>query len=133
MWCHDMCTTLQREDIFIALRWYTYVYYIAMFIYVCQIVIKILCSSNYDIRKCSWDFNVTICSSHCDVTVFGRLQHHYDRHIATFGASFDLAECCDFIQRYHNINSTVLCRIYYLYDHLYVVNNWSYTHIRSVS
>ena len=85
MWCHDMCTTLQHEDIFVTLWWYTYVCYIAMSIYVCQIVIKILCSSNYDVRKCSWDFNVPICSSHCDVTMFGRLQCHYDRHIVTLG------------------------------------------------
>jgi hypothetical protein len=84
MWRHDVCTTFQCGDIFVTLRWYTYVCYIAMSIYVCQIVIKILCSSNYD-RKCSLDFNVPICLSHCNVTVFGRLQRHYDRHIATFG------------------------------------------------
>jgi hypothetical protein len=56
-----------------------------------------------------------LCLVDCNITMIDTLRR--------LGASFDLAECCDFIQRYHNINSTVLCRIYYLYDHLYVVNN----------
>ena len=85
----SICELHCNERIYIfILRQHGYVHHSAMFVYVCNIAVIEICSSHWNVCIRSWNWDIYMCSSHFDVTIFGRLQCHYIWHILTFGNVF---------------------------------------------